>query len=99
MVQINWTVRAQEDIKSIAHYISQDSIYYAEKQIERFYSSVEVLYEHPLVGKSIIEYNMPQLRQILSGKYRIIYFVVNEERIDIITVHHSARILNLESLF
>ena len=99
MVQINWTVRAQEDIKSIAHYISQDSIYYAEKQIERFYSSVEVLYEHPLVGKSIIEYNMPQLRQILSGKYRIIYFVVNEERIDIITIHHSARILNLESLF
>ena len=99
MVQINWTVRAQEDIKSIAHYISQDSIYYAEKQIERFYSSVEVLYEHPLVGKPIIEYNMPQLRQILSGKYRIIYFVVNEERIDIITIHHSARILNLESLF
>ena len=29
MVQINWTIRAKEDIKSIAAYISQDSVYYA----------------------------------------------------------------------
>jgi toxin ParE1/3/4 len=99
MVQINWTIRAKEDIKSIAIYISQDSVYYAEKQVERFYAAVEVLFEHPLIGKPITEYNSPQLRQILVGKYRIIYLVVSEDRIDIITIHHSARLLNLESLF
>ena len=33
----------KEDIKSIAAYISHDSIYYAGKQIERFYTAVEVL--------------------------------------------------------
>ena len=96
MVQINWTIRAKEDLKSIAHYISQDSVYYAEKQIERFYEAVEVLYSHPLVGTPIREYNLPQLRQLLVGKYRIIYLLVDEERIDIITIHHSARLLNLE---
>lgn len=98
MVQINWTIRAKEDIKSIANYISQDSAYYAEKQIERFYEAIEVLYSHPLIGRPIREYNLPQLRQVLVGKYRIIYLVVSEDRIDIITIHHSARLLNLELL-
>ena len=57
MVQINWTVRAKEDIRSIANYIAQDSIYYAEKQIQRFYEAVEILFEHPEVGKQVAEYS------------------------------------------
>ena len=99
MVQINWTIRAKEDIKSIASYISQDSLYYAEKQVERFYASVEDLFEHPEMGKPIAEYNLVHLREILVGKYRVIYRIVNEGRIDIVTVHHSSRLLNLESFF
>ena len=30
-------------------------------------------------------------REIIEGNYRIIYKVISSERIDIITVHHSAR--------
>ncbi len=40
MVQINWTIRAKEDIKNIANYIARDSIYYAEKQVQRFYAAL-----------------------------------------------------------
>ena len=97
MVQINWTTRAKEDLKNIAYFISQDSVYYAEKQVQRFYEAVEILSEQPEIGHPVGEYNLARLRQILAGKYRIIYFIVNESRIDIITVHHSARLLNLES--
>jgi plasmid stabilization system protein ParE len=50
MVQINWTIRAKEDIKRIASYISQDSVYYAEKQVERFYNTVEALTRYPELG-------------------------------------------------
>lgn len=100
MVQINWTTRAKEDVKNIAWYISRDSVYYAEKQVQRFYAAVEILFEQPEIGKPVVEYNLPQLRQILSGRYRIIYHLVGNDRIDIITIHHGSRLLNLElSLF
>ena len=29
------------------------------------------------------------------GNYRIIYCIVSEERVDILTIHHSARLLDL----
>jgi plasmid stabilization system protein ParE len=71
-------------------------VYYAEKQLDKLYESVEVLYEHSEIGRSVPEYEMPNLRQLLVSKYRLIYLIVDDSRIDIITVHHSARILNLE---
>jgi addiction module RelE/StbE family toxin len=96
MVQIYWTERAKEDLKNIAEFISRDSVYYAEKQLDKLYESVEILYEHSEIGRPVPEYEMPNLRQLLVSKYRLIYLVVNDSRIDIITVHHSARMLNLE---
>jgi addiction module RelE/StbE family toxin len=96
MVQIQWTERAKEDLKNIAEFISRDSVYYAEKQIDKLYESVEVLYEHSEIGRPVPEYEMPNLRQLIVSKYRLIYLIVDDSRIDVITVHHSARILNLE---
>ena len=96
MVQINWTERAKEDLRNIAEFISHDSVYYAEKQLDKMYESVEILYEHSEIGRPVPEYELQNLRQLLVGKYRLIYLIVNDSRIDIITVHHSARILNLE---
>ena len=96
MVRLNWTERAKEDITTIAAYISQDSFYYAEKQIEKFFEAAEILYEFPSIGRPVPEYEMLNLRQILVGKYRIIYLIISDNRIDILTVHHSARILSLD---
>jgi plasmid stabilization system protein ParE len=52
MVQIHWTERAKEDLKNIAEFISRDSLYYAEKQLDKLYGSVEILYEHSEIGRS-----------------------------------------------
>ena len=97
MVRLNWTERAKEDIRNIAAYISKDSIYYAEKQVDKFFEAVDVLYEFPSIGRPVPEYEMLNLRQILVGKYRAIYLIASDKRIDILTVHHSTRILNLEA--
>src|SRR6218665_1849372 len=96
MANITWTGEAQQAIKNIAEYISRDSVYYAEKQIQRFFEAVEVLYEHPQIGKPVREYNHKLIREILVGKYRIIYLLKTETQIDILTVHHSARLLHLD---
>ncbi len=95
MVDIYWTETARESVKNIAEYIARNSVYYAEKQVMKFFEAVEVLHEHPKIGKPVPEYKQDKIREILVGKYRIIYLLKSASQIDIITVHHSARILHL----
>jgi plasmid stabilization system protein ParE len=39
------------------------------------------------------EFDSPNIRELINGHYRIIYRLIDEKHIDIITVHHSARLL------
>ncbi|PKP24862.1 MAG: hypothetical protein CVU03_10710 [Bacteroidetes bacterium HGW-Bacteroidetes-2] len=41
--------------------------------------------------RKVLEIQNKNIREIFEGNYRIIYRVVNENRIDILTIHHSAR--------
>ena len=91
MVQINWTVQAKEDLQSIAGYISRDSQKYARLQISRIRLRTKILSSHIYSGKHVEEINREDIRELIEGNYRIIYRIVNENRIDILTVHHSAR--------
>ena len=91
MVQIRWTTIAIFDLKDIAEYISKDSKYYAKLQVIRLKKRVEVLEKQPFSGNIVPEFNRKDLRQLIEGNYRIIYKVLDEKRIDIISVHHAAR--------
>jgi addiction module RelE/StbE family toxin len=91
MVQINWTPQSVSDLKNIAEYIGKDSKYYAKLQVIRLKSRVEVLERQIHIGNLVPEFERTDLRQLIQGRYRIIYKVVNENRADILTVHHSAR--------
>jgi mRNA-degrading endonuclease RelE of RelBE toxin-antitoxin system len=42
----------------------------------------------------VIEKGNPAVRELVEGNYRIIYKIIDKEKIDILTVHHSARDLN-----
>ncbi|MFN8715036.1 MAG: type II toxin-antitoxin system RelE/ParE family toxin [Bacteroidota bacterium] len=95
MVEVKWTRQAIGDVDSIAKYIATDSIKYAEIQVNRFFESAQILYNQPKAGRIVPEYNKVSLREIIIGNYRLVYKIVSAHRIDILTVHHSARILKL----
>lgn len=95
MVKINWTTQAKNDLISIAEYIGQNSKKYARIQIQRIRERVRQLPKHPNSGRIVPELENPRIRELVLGNYRIIYCLVSDERIDILTVHHSARLLNL----
>ena len=82
---------ALEDIAEISLYISQNSIYYSEVQVDRFFEAVIILENNPLAGKIVLEINKEDIRQINEGNYRIIYRIVNKEIIHILMVWHGAR--------
>lgn len=91
MVQINWTVQAENDLKSIAEFISKDSKEYARLQISRLRERTRTLNYQIYSGKAVPEIDNPNIRELIEGSYRIIYRIVNENRIDILTVYHTAR--------
>jgi addiction module RelE/StbE family toxin len=99
MVQINWTFQAVKDLKDIAEYISKDSKLYAKRQIFKIRNRTNILKDYNYSGRTVPEIKDENIREILEGKYRIIYRVVNRDRIDIITVHHSSRDLHNRELF
>lgn len=98
MVQINWTSQAQSDLQSIGEYIGKDSKKYARLQIIKLRNRTKILHTQIYSGKSVPEINHPNIRELIEGNYRIIYKILNNQRVDILTVHHSARNLKSESL-
>jgi len=54
MVKIIWTQRSLKDLKSIAEYISQDSIKYASHTIERILDVTLILENNPSVKLNLL---------------------------------------------
>lgn len=94
MVRISWALSAVEDLKSISDYISRDSKKYAKIQVKRLRLRTNRLKQNPRIGRVVPEIQDENIRELIEGNYRIIYKIINKNRIDILTVHHSAR--NLE---
>ncbi len=98
MVQINWTIQAKNDLREIADYISKDSKSYAERQIFKIIQSTSILNTQMFSGREVPEFQDPTIREIIKGNYRVIYRILNDNRADIITVHHAARSLTSRKL-
>jgi toxin ParE1/3/4 len=92
MVKIEWTPIAYEDLESIFSFIAKDSIFYAHKQIDTLVAKVDVLHEHPIIGRMVPEFNDKLIRELIEGNYRIVY-KIDKEDIFILRVHHASKIL------
>ena len=95
MVKLIWSPRALQDLDDICAYIARDSEYYAALFGERLVSFIETLPQCPLLGAVVPEYGQPELRERLFRNYRIVYRV-RSDALEIVTIHHGARLLPLE---
>ncbi len=99
MVKINWTNFALQDLNEIADFISKDSVRYAQMTVKHLFESPTLLKTHPKAGRIVPEFKEENLRELIRGSYRIVYRIVDKNRIDILTVHHSARLFKNSPLF
>ena len=88
---------AQNDLREIRRFIARDAPETATAYIRRLRSSVSRLKSFPDSGAVVREAGDPNFREIYFGQYRIIY-MVGKARIEVLTVFHSARLLD-ESQF
>ena len=93
MSEIIWSDESKADLKEVYDFIANDSIYFAEKQIKSIIERAGTIIKQLTKGRPVPEYNSPFVRQILEGKYRIIYHTELLPNIEIVRVFHSARIL------
>lgn len=98
MVQINWTRQAQSDLKEISDYIAKDSVRYAEFEVKRLRRRIDILKSFPYAGKVTEEIGDENIRELIERNYRIIYKIKTKQRVDILTIHHSARDLTTRNI-
>lgn len=94
MADLIWTKQALSDVENITEYIAKDSNYYAKTFVEKIFTSVTRLEVFPESGRVVPELNDLCIREIILGNYRIIYRV-NSKIVEILTVYHSARLLDM----
>lgn len=92
MVKLIWTDLAIDDLKSIHDYISLDSRVYARRQVSKIIKRVEQLQLQPQSGRIVPEFSNENIRELIEGNYRLVYKII-EDKIFIVRIHHSARIL------
>lgn len=93
MVEIKWTDYAIENLNDIGDYIEKDSLRYAEIVVNTLFTATDILEQNLQAGRVVPEFNHKNIRELIRGSYRIVYLVLNDSRIDILTVHHSAQLL------
>lgn len=94
MAVVRWTQKAANDLEDIGNYIEKDSLKYASIVVKRIYSSTLLLKDFPELGRIVPEFNDESIRELIEGKYRIVYRKDKSDIVEVITIHHSARPLD-----
>jgi addiction module RelE/StbE family toxin len=98
MVKIVWTRQSAVELKDIFDYIAKDSRRYAENHVKRIREKTQVLKTQPESGRIVPELEIEQIRELIEGAYRIVYRLIEKSRVEILTIHHSARDFNSRDL-
>lgn len=92
-MKVFWTETAINHLSSIYIYISQNSPQYAQRLVERLTRRSEQIANFPLSGRIVPEFETKQIREIIEGSYRIIYYIKSEQ-IDVLAVLHTSQHLD-----
>lgn len=86
---IIWSEQAVKKLQSIYDYIYQDSPYQAQKVVDQILDCVEPLKRFPQMGARVRELSQHDLRELTKYEYRIVYQILDNSEIQIVTIIHS----------
>ncbi|MBI5947474.1 MAG: type II toxin-antitoxin system RelE/ParE family toxin [Chloroflexi bacterium] len=92
-MKVVWTDVARADLRAIRDYIASDSPVFGARVFEAIMRRVDQLEQFPRSGRSVPEYDSVEVRELIEGAYRIIYFA-GEEEVSVLGVVHGARSLD-----
>ncbi|MEH2169276.1 MAG: type II toxin-antitoxin system RelE/ParE family toxin [Nostoc sp.] len=93
-MNVYWTTTAVENLSAIYSYIAQTSPQYATRIVDRITRRSEQIANFPLSGRIVSEFETEQIREVIEGSYRIIYYI-KPEQIDVLAVIHGLQQITL----
>ena len=90
--EVTWVERSLCELEAIHDYIAADNPQAAAKVVRGIRAQVELLRTVPRMGPRYRCRLLGDIRQTISGKYRIFYEVFeSERRVEILLIWHAAR--------
>jgi len=89
-VKVNWTDTSLAHLRAIHAYIARNSPQYAQRVVDRLTKRSQQIADFPLSGREVAEFGVPQIRQVLEGPFRIIYYI-KPDQINVLAVIHGAQ--------
>jgi plasmid stabilization system protein ParE len=75
-------------------YIEQGATDVGERLLDEIFASIEVLAEHPDMGRMVPEFDQPFLRELIRPPFRIVYRR-DPKHVRVVRVWRSERLLEL----
>lgn len=94
-MKIHWTDTALDHLSAIHNYIALDSKQYAKRIVDRLTKRSQQIGNFPQSGRIVPEFEMEQIREVIEGQYRIIYYI-KPNQIDVLAVIHSSQLFYSE---
>ena len=88
-MKVHLTDTAEEHLDALYTYIAQDSPEYAKRMVDRLTRRSQQIANFPFSGRRVPEYDIDQIREVIEGPYRIIYYI-KPDQIDVLAVIHGA---------
>jgi toxin ParE1/3/4 len=88
-MKVHWTDTAEAHLDAIHDYIAQNSPEYAKRIVDRLTRKSQQIGKFPFSGRRVPEYDIDQIREVIEGSYRIIYYIKSDQ-IDVLAVIHGA---------
>ncbi len=92
-MRIVWSPLAVQRLREAAEYIARDKQGAAERWVGGAFEAVGRLADLPQSGRVVPELGRPDIREVIYGKYRIIYRV-SPEAVLVLTVRHSRQLID-----
>ena len=89
-MKVHWTDTARDHLRAIHAYIARNSPEYALRVVDRLTRRSQQIADFPLSGRVVREFEHGQIREVLEGPYRIIYYI-KPDQVDVLAVIHAAQ--------
>ena len=92
-MRIKWSRSAVRDVEAIALYIARDDRAAAQRWANDVVVAVERLARFPRSGRMVSEIGVEHIREVIFGRYRIIYRL-RKSSIVVMTVRHGRQLVS-----
>lgn len=89
-MRVHWTDTAISHLRSIHAYIKLSSPEYALRIVDRLTRRSQQIGNFPQSGRVVPEVELPQIREVLEGPFRIVYHI-KPDQVDVIAVIHGSQ--------